>query len=104
MRTLPSAGGGLLFEKNENENRPVPLEKKPQKMRARVASRLRKELADRGSRVSAAWSNAEMHRALSAAVARDERKKRAKARASDETRDRDAARAADLAWLASAVR
>jgi hypothetical protein len=66
-------------------------------MRARVASRLRKELADRGSRVSAAWSNAEMHRALSAAVARDERKKRAKARASDETRDRAAARAADLA-------
>ncbi len=94
---------GHLYKKNKNM-KPARRKKNPKKMRARVASRLRKELADRGSRVSAAWSNAEMHRALSAAVARDERKKRAKARANDETRDRAAARAADLAWLASAGR
>ena len=50
-------------------------------MRARVSSRLRKELADRGSRVSAAWSNEEMRVALHETAKRDARKKDEKARA-----------------------
>jgi hypothetical protein len=38
------------------------LEKIDLKMRTSVSSRLRKELADRGQRVSEAWSNEQMER------------------------------------------
>jgi hypothetical protein len=57
-------------------------------MRVRVSSRLRKELADRGSRVSAAWSNEEMRVALRETATRDARKKDEKARAQKSARER----------------
>jgi hypothetical protein len=58
------------------------------KMRASVSSRLRKELADRGTRVSDAWSNEEMTRALTLALVRTSRKLEEKARARENARAR----------------
>jgi hypothetical protein len=57
-------------------------------MRVSVSSRLRKELADRGTRVSDAWSNEEMARALTLAVVRTSRKLEEKERARHNVRAR----------------
>ena len=58
-------------------------------MRTSVGSRLRKELADRGQRVSEAWSKEQMTRALTLAVVCNARKEDEKTR----TRERHDARA-----------
>ena len=50
-------------------------------MRARVGSRLRKELENHGARVSEAWSNAEMRVELGELATMQTRKRDGKARA-----------------------
>jgi hypothetical protein len=62
--------------------------KKEKKMRARVGSRLRKELENRGARVSEAWSHAEMRVELGELATVQTRKRDGKARAQKSARAR----------------
>ena len=57
-------------------------------MRARVGSRLRKELENRGARVSDAWSNEEMRVELGELATMQTRKRDGKARAQKSARAR----------------
>ena len=57
-------------------------------MRARVGSRLRKELANRGARVSDAWSHAEMRAELGELATVQTRKRDGKERAQKSARAR----------------
>ena len=54
----------------------------------RVEQRMRKELADRGQRVSAAWSKIEMTRELARLATRAERRDGSLARATESRRKR----------------
>ena len=59
-------------------------------MRARVGSRLRKELENRGVRVSEAWSNAEMRVELRELETAQMRKRNWKERVRNSARERSA--------------
>ena len=63
-------------------------EAKKKKMRARVGSRLRKELENRGARVSEAWSHAEMRVELGELATVQTRKRDGKERAQKSARAR----------------
>jgi hypothetical protein len=76
-------------KKKKRKKRKKKKEKrKKRKMRARVGSRLRKELENRGARVSEAWSHAEMRVELGELATAQTRKRDGKARAQKSARAR----------------
>jgi hypothetical protein len=72
----------------KKEKRKKRKKKKRRKMRARVGSRLRKELENRGARVSEAWSHAEMRVELGELATVQTRKRDGKERAQKSARAR----------------
>jgi hypothetical protein len=75
-------------KKKKKEKKKKRRSKKEKKMRARVGSRLRKELENRGARVSEAWSHAEMRVELGELTTVQTRKRDGKARAQKSARAR----------------
>ena len=75
-------------EKGKKKKEKKKKQKKKKKMRARVGSRLRKELENRGARVSEAWSHAEMRVELGELATVQMRKRDGKERAQKSARAR----------------